>query len=160
MPRLVKVAAAQMGAINEGTSREECVERMRALLEQAIAEGVEILAYPELCLTPYFPKRIRDDADQFFETEMPNKVVAPLLERAREAGVALHIGYAEKDGPRRFNSSIYIDADGSVLVVYRKIHLPGVSTPDGYARVYEPYFFETGDTGFKVFEGARARVGI
>jgi predicted amidohydrolase len=158
--RQVKVAAAQMGAINEGTTREQCVERMLALLEQAIAEDVEILAYPELSLTPYFPKRIRDDADQFFETEMPNKVVEPLLQRAREAGVAVHIGYAEKDGGRHFNSSIYIDADGTVLGVYRKIHLPGVTKPDGYAKVYEPYFFETGDTGFKVFAGGRARVGI
>jgi predicted amidohydrolase len=158
--RQVKVAAAQMGAINEGTTREQCVERMLALLEQGIAEDVEILAYPELCLTPYFPKRIRDDADQFFEPEMPNKVVEPLLQRAREAGVAVHIGYAEKDGTRRFNSSIYIDGDGSVLGIYRKIHLPGASKPDGYAKVYEPHFFETGDTGFKVFEGARARVGM
>jgi predicted amidohydrolase len=86
--------------------------------------------------------------------------VDPLLQRAREAGVALHIGYAEKDGARRFNSSIYVDGDGTVLGTYRKIHLPGVSKPDGYAKVYEPYFFETGDTGFRVFEGARARVGI
>jgi predicted amidohydrolase len=160
MSRRVKVAAAQMGAINEGTTREQCVERMLALLEQAIAEDVEILAYPELCLTPYFPKRIRDDADQFFETEMPNKVVEPLLQRAREAGVAVHIGYAEKARARHYNSSIYIDADGTVLGVYRKIHLPGVTKPDGYAKVYEPYFFQTGDTGFKVFAGARARVGI
>jgi N-carbamoyl-D-amino-acid hydrolase len=106
------------------------------------------------------PKRIRDDADQFFETEMPNKVVEPLLARAREAGVAVHLGYAEKAGRRRFNSSIYVDGDGSVLGVYRKIHLPGVAKPDGFAKVYEPYFFESGDSGFKVFEGRRARVGI
>ncbi len=160
MPRYVKVAAAQMGAINEGTTREECVERMQALMEQAVAEDVEILAYPELALTPYFPKRIRDDADQFFETEMPNKAVAPLFQRAREARIAFHLGYAEKDGLRRFNTSIYVDADGTMLGIYRKIHLPGVTKPDGYAKVYEPHFFQSGDTGFKVFDGGKARVGI
>ena len=85
MPRHVKVAAAQMGPNNEGTSREEIVERMLGLLEQAVAENVEILAYPEMALTTYFPKRVRDDYDQFFETEMPPKALAPLLQRL-EAG--------------------------------------------------------------------------
>jgi predicted amidohydrolase len=160
MPHYVKVAAAQMGAINEGTTREECVDRMQGLLDQAIAEEVEILAYPELCLTPYFPKRIRDDVEHFYETEMPNKAVEPLLERARAAGIAVHIGYAERAGAQRFNSSIYIDGDGTVMGVYRKIHLPGTTKPDGYAKVFEPYFFDVGDTGFKVFDGAKAKVGI
>ena len=58
MSRYVKVAAAQMGPNNEGTSREAVVERMLALLDQAIGEGVELLVYPELALTTYFPKRI------------------------------------------------------------------------------------------------------
>src|SRR4026207_818067 len=88
MPRHVKGAAAQVGPNNEGTSREEIVERMLGLLEQAVAEDVEILAYPEMALTTYFPKRVRDDYDQFFETEMPPKALAPLLQRAREAGLA------------------------------------------------------------------------
>src|SRR5438309_6432845 len=87
MARYVTVAAAQLGAINEGTSREEMVDRMLTLLEQAIREGVQILAYPELALTPYFPKRIRDDYDQFFETEVPPKCLEPLLMRAGQAGV-------------------------------------------------------------------------
>ena len=52
MPRYLKVAAAQLGAIPEGTTREQMVERMLALMDQAIAEGVDLLAYPELALTP------------------------------------------------------------------------------------------------------------
>src|SRR5512134_2668782 len=98
MPRHVKVAAAQMGPNNEGTSREAIVERMMALLEQAAAEDVDILAYPEMALTTYFPKRIRDDFDQFFETEVPPKALAPLLARAAEAGIACHVGFCEKAG--------------------------------------------------------------
>ena len=160
MARYVKVAAAQLGAINEGTSREEMVDRMLALLEQAIREGVEILAYPELALTPYFPKRIRDDYDQFFETEMPPKCLEPLLRRAGQAGVVCHIGFAEKADGRYFNTAILTDETGALGGTFRKIHLPGVTKPDGHAQVYEPHFFESGDTGYRVFPTRRAKVGI
>lgn len=160
MPRYVKVAAAQMGPINEGTSRAEVVERMVALMDEGIKEDVEILAYPELCLTPYFPKRIRDDSDQFFETEMPSKVVAPLFEKAREARIAFHLGYAEREGGRSYNTAVLVDEDGTIFEKYRKTHLPGVTKPDGYAKVYEPYYFAHGDTGFKVFDAKKAKIGI
>jgi predicted amidohydrolase len=160
MPRYLKVAAAQLGAIPEGTTRETMVERMLALMEQAIAEGVEILAYPELALTPYFPKRIRDDADQFFEDEMPSKATKPLFEKARQARIAFHLGYAEKDGPRRYNTAIFVDEDGTIFEKYRKTHLPGTTKPDGHAMVYEPYYFAYGDTGFKVYDAKKAKVGV
>jgi len=160
MARYVKVAAAQLGAINEGTSREEMVDRMLALLEQAIREKVQILAYPELALTPYFPKRIRDDYDQFFETEVPPKCLEPLLRRAGQAGVVCHIGFAEKAGSRYFNTAILTDETGALGGTFRKIHLPGVTKPDGHAQVYEPHFFESGDTGYRVFPTRQAKVGI
>src|SRR5207302_1882199 len=67
MPRHIKVAAAQLGPNNEGTSREEIVERMLRLLAEAAREGVERIAYPEMALTTYFPKKIRPDFDQVFE---------------------------------------------------------------------------------------------
>jgi N-carbamoyl-D-amino-acid hydrolase len=160
MARFIKVAAAQLGAIPEGTSREQMVERMLALMEQAVAEGVEIIAYPELALTPYFPKRIRDDFDQFFEDEMPSPATKPLFEKARQAGIAFHLGYAEKDGRHRYNTAIFVDADGTIFEKYRKTHLPGTTKPDGHAMVYEPYFFEYGDTGFKVYDAKKAKVGV
>src|SRR5256714_3689006 len=109
MARWVKIAAAQMGPINEGTSREECVDRMLALLEHAIADHVELIAYPEMALTTYFPKRIREDYDQFFETDVPPKALEPLLRRAREAGVAVHVGFCEKAGGRYFNTALLTD---------------------------------------------------
>jgi predicted amidohydrolase len=160
MPHHVKVAAAQMGPNNEGTSREAIVERMMALLEQAAAEDVEILAYPEMALTTYFPKRIRDDFDQFFETEVPPKALAPLLGRAAEAGIACHVGFCEKADGRYFNTALLTDERGRLCGTFRKIHLPGRTRPDGHAQVYEPHFFESGDTGYKVFPTAKARVGI
>ena len=160
MARFVKVAAAQLGAIPEGTTREQMVERMLALMEQAIAERVEIIAFPELALTPYFPKRIRDDFDQFFEDELPSAATKPLFERARQGRIAFHLGYAEKDGGRRYNTAVFVDEDGTIFDKYRKTHLPGTTRPDGHAMVYEPYYFAYGDTGFKVYDAAKAKVGV
>jgi N-carbamoyl-D-amino-acid hydrolase len=160
MARWVKVAAAQMGPINEGTSRDEVVDRMLALLEQAIADRVELIAYPEMALTTYFPKRIRDDYEQFFETEMPPKALEPLLRRAREAAVAVHVGFCEKADGHHFNTALLTDERGGVAGTYRKIHLPGRPSPDGFAQVYEVRYFETGDTGYRVFPLAKARVGL
>ncbi len=160
MPRWVKVAAAQLGAIPEGTTRAQMVERMLALMEQAIVEDVEILAYPELALTPYFPKKLRDDADQFFEDSMPSKATQPLFDRAREARIAFHLGYAEKDGAKRYNTAVFVDEDGTIFEKYRKTHLPGTKKPDGHAMVFEPYYFAYGDTGFKVYDAKKAKVGV
>jgi predicted amidohydrolase len=160
MARWVKVAAAQMGPINEGTSRDEVVDRMLGLLEQAIAEQVELIAYPEMALTTYFPKKIRDDYDQFFESEVPPKALDPLLRRAREARVAVHVGFCEKDGGRYFNTALLTDESGALAGTYRKIHLPGRPSPDGVAQVYEVRYFETGDTGYRVFDLRKTKVGI
>jgi predicted amidohydrolase len=160
MPRFVRVAAAQLGAIPEGTTRKQMVDRMLLLLEQAAREQVEIIAYPELALTPYFPKRIRDDADQFFEDAMPSPVTQPLFDKAKEAGIAFHLGYAEKDGAKRYNTAIFVDEDGKIFPKYRKTHLPGTTKPDGHAMVYEPYFFAYGDTGFSVYDAKKGRIGV
>jgi predicted amidohydrolase len=160
MPRWISVAAAQMGPINEGTSREEVVGRMLALLEQASRQGVEVLVYPEMALTPYFPKRIREDYDHFFETEVPPKSLEPLLRAAGRAGIVCHVGFCEKAGARRFNTALLSDEAGGLVGTYRKIHLPGQPTPDGVAQVYEVRYFESGDTGFRVFPTKKVKVGI
>lgn len=160
MPRHVKVAAAQMGPNNDGTPREVIVERMLALLEQSIREGVELIAYPEMALTTYFPKRVRPDFDHFFETEVPPKSLEPLLRRAAQARVAVHVGFCEKAEGKYFNTALLTDRDGRLCGTFRKIHLPGTKIPDGFAQVHEPYYFAHGDTGYKVFDCAGAKVGI
>src|SRR2546422_1023628 len=132
--RAIKVAAAQMGPNNEGTSREEIVERMLGLLAEAVREGVELIAYPEMALTTYFPKKIRPDFDQFFETEVPPKALEPLLRRAAEARIAVHVGFCEKAGGKYFNTALLTDRDGRLCGTFRKIHLPGTKAPDGFAK--------------------------
>ena len=160
MARHIKIAAAQMGPNNEGVSREEIVDRMLALLDQAVADGVELIAYPEMALTTYFPKKIRPDFDQFFENEVPPKALEPLLTAAARAGVAVHVGFCEKADGKYFNTALLTDRDGRLCGTFRKIHLPGTKTPDGFAQVYEPYYFSHGDTGYRVFDAAGTRVGI
>jgi predicted amidohydrolase len=160
MPRMLKVAAAQMGPNNEGASREEIVDRMLALLDRAAAEQVELIAYPEMALTTYFPKKIRTDYDQFFESEVPPKALEPLLRRAAAARVAVHVGFCEKAEGKYFNTALLTDRDGRLCGTFRKIHLPGTKAPDGFAQVYEPYYFAHGDTGYRVFDACGAKVGI
>jgi len=160
--RYVKVAAAQLGPNNEGTPVDAIVTRMLRLMDEAIAERADIVAYPEMALSPYFPKRIREDAEQFFSREVPPAALAPVVERARGAGIIWHVGFCERDGDRRFNTAVLIDERGDVRGRYRKIHLPGTNRvePGTTGRVHEPYYFDPGDTGYRVFETPRARIGI
>src|SRR5437899_6797369 len=160
MPRHVKVAAAQMGPNQDGTRREAVVERMLALLYHAVTEDVELIVYPEMARTTYFPKRIRQDFDQFFETEVPPKALEPLLRRAAEARLGVHVGFCEKADGKYFNTALLTDRDGRLCGTFRKIHLPGTRAADGFAQVFEPYYFAHGDTGYRVFDAAGAKVGI
>src|SRR5439155_856475 len=123
-------------------------------------DGVELIVYPEMALTTYFPKKIRRDFDQFFETEVPPKALEPLLRRAAEARIAVHVGFCEKADGTYFNSALLTGRDGRLLGTFRKIHLPGTKAADGFAQVYEPYYFAHGDTGYRVWDCAGARVGI
>jgi len=136
------------------------VERMLALLEQAKQQGVELIAYPEMALTTYFPKKVRKDFDQFFETEVPPKALEPLLRRAKEAKIAVHAGFCEKAEGKYFNTALLTDTAGKLCGTFRKIHLPGTKEPDGFAQVYEPYYFAHGDTGYKIFDACGAKIGI
>ena len=160
MPRWLKIGAAQMGPNQDGTPREAIVERMLTLLETAARDGVELIVYPEMALTTYFPKRIRQDYDQFFETEVPPKALELLLRRAAEARVAVHVGFCEKADGKYFNTALLTDRDGRLRGTFRKIHLPGTKIPDGFAQVHEPYYFAHGDTGYRVFDAVGAKVGI
>src|SRR3989442_15288196 len=123
--RHIKVAAAQMGPNNEGTSREEIVERMLGLLAEAVREGVELIAYPEMALTTYFPKKIRPDFDQFFETEVPPKALEPLLRRAAEARIAVHVDRKST----RLNSS-HVRISYAVFCLKKKNNSMAELTPE------------------------------
>ena len=155
--RVVTVAAAQMGAIQKAESRKQVVERMLALMDRAKAGGADFIVYPELALTTFFPRYYMEDqreVDTWFEHEMPNAATAPLFVRAREHGMAMTFGYAERtaDG-HHFNTSIHVDATSGIVGKYRKVHLPGHSQfdPDRAFQHLEKRYFEPGDLGFPVY---------
>ncbi len=156
MARTITVAAAQLGPIQRAEPRSVAVERMVRLMERAHARGVQVVVFPELALTTFFPRHYYADlaeADGWFETAMPSDETAPLFEAARRYGIAFHLGYAERtpDG-RHFNTAILVSPAGEVMLKYRKVHLPGHAEYDPARQVQhlEKRYFDVGDLGFPV----------
>ncbi|OLO03611.1 N-carbamoyl-D-amino-acid hydrolase [Salinicola socius] len=160
------IGAAQMGPIQKSDSREAVVSRMLALLDRAAAQGCDLVVYPELALTTFFPRWYMEDQaeiDGWFEREMPNAATRPLFDRAREHGIAISFGYAEltPEG-HHFNTSILTDRQGNIVGKYRKVHLPGHVEYDA-ARDFqhlEKRYFEPGDLGFETFDNEGTLMGM
>jgi predicted amidohydrolase len=164
--REIVIAGAQMGPIQKIESREAVVSRMLALIEQAKGKRCDLVVFPELCLTTFFPRWYMEDqaeVDQYFETEMPNAATAPLFAAAKLAGIAISFGYAEltPEG-QHFNTSILTDKAGNIVGKYRKTHLPGHREYDNgraFQHLEKRYFLE-GDTGFPVWRTQNAIMGM
>src|SRR6201997_2990152 len=112
MARHITVAGAQLGPIARDESRQQVVSRLLELMKEAKSRGADLVVYPELALTTFFPRWWMEDEaeiDSFFEREMPNAATRPLFEGAREMGVVFYLGYAElavEDGrTRHYNTS-------------------------------------------------------
>jgi len=168
--RVIRIAAAQLGPIQLEDTRAQAVARMVSLLEEAHQQGVQLVVYPELALTTFFPRYFIDDEtylDSFYEREMPNPVVQPLFDRARELGVGFSLGYAElafaENGEKhRFNTAILVDPDGCIRGKYRKIHLPGhfENEPWRPFQHLEKRYFEPGNLGFGTFRTMNGIMGM
>lgn len=166
MARMLTIGAAQMGPIQRDDSRKDVVERLMNLLRQAHSSGCELVVFPELALTTFFPRWFVDDitqADHWYETEMPSPITQPLFDEARRLGIGFSLGYAEltADG-HRFNTQILVERDGRVVAKYRKVHIPGHEhhEPDRPFQHAERYYFEPSNEGFGVWEAFGARVGM
>ena len=169
MARLLTVGAAQLGPIARRESRADVVKRLLALLAQAHARGCELVVFPELALTTFFPRWWMEDQaeiDAFFEREMPGPETRPLFDEARRLGIGLCLGYAElvteAGRARRFNTSILVDRAGRIIGRYRKIHLPGHAEHEPWRAFQhlEKRYFEVGDLGFPVFRAFDGLVGM
>lgn len=151
--RRLTVAAGQLGPISAIEPRESVVSRLIQMLEQAHREGADLIAFPELALTTFFPRwyvegRPDLDLDSFYETEMPGPETKPLFDRAAELGIGFALGYAEltPDG-HRYNTQILVERDGSIVGHYRKVHLPGHREHEPWREFQhlERRYFEKGD---------------
>lgn len=170
MSRNLVIAAAQLGPVHRAESRSSVVIRMMQLMEKAASRGAELVVFPELALTTFFPRwylQDQKDIDAFFETQMPSEETQPLFEAAARLGLSFSFGYAEKTQDakgetRRFNTSVLVGPSGEVLLKYRKIHLPGHSDHE----IWRPFqhlekrYFEVGDLGFPVAEALGGRIGM
>ena len=169
MSRKLKVAAAQLGAINLADSRESVVTRLVEMLREAHASGCKLVVFPELALTTFFPRYLyetQEEVDAWFESEMPNTATQPLFDEAKKLGVGFYLGYAElteiEGRTRRFNTAIVVGADGNIIGKYRKVHLPGrvEPIPDAPFHHLEKRYFEYGDLGFPVWRGFDTILGM
>ena len=170
MSRILHIAAAQMGPIAKEETRHEVVARQIALLREAHAQGAQLVVFPELALTTFFPRwHLTDPAEieSYYETEMPGPETAALFNEARRLGIGFALGYAElhteADGQKRFyNSTILVERDGRHVATFRKVHIPGHKNPepDRPFQHMERYYFEPGPDGFGVWNAFGGRVGM
>lgn len=150
MPQTM-VAAVQMCCSAEPS---ENIAHAEELVRQAAAKGAQIILLPELFERPYFCQERRYEYYAYATTVTENPAVQRFREVCQELEIVIPISFYEKDGTRLFNSVAMIDADGSVLGVYRKTHIPD----DHYYQ--EKFYFTPGNTGFRVFETRFGRVGV
>ena len=166
MTRIITVGAAQLGPIQKRHDRQSVVKRLVALLQQAHAAGCDIVVFPELALTTFFPRWFVEnisETDHYYETQMPSPVTAPLFDEAKRLGIGFCLGYAELTPQgERFNTQILVEKDGSVVAKYRKVHIPGHehNEPEREFQHAERYYFTPSDEGFGVWNAFNAKVGM
>jgi len=165
MTRLLEVAAAQMGPVARADSRESVVERLLVMLREAAGRGAQLVVFPELALTTFFPRWDLSDTElvEFFEREMPSAATQPLFDEARRLGVGFHLGYAElTPDAHRYNSAVLVEADGRIVTRFRKVHLPGHEEPEAWRpfQHLERKYFEPGAEGFRVHRAFGGLIGI
>ena len=166
MTRIITIGAAQLGPIQKDHTRQQVVARLIDLLRKAHSAGCDVVVFPELALTTFFPRWFVDnisETDHYYETEMPSPITAPLFEEAKKLGIGFCLGYAELTSKgERFNTQILVEKDGSIVAKYRKVHIPGheENEPDRAFQHAERYYFTPSNEGFGVWNAFGARVGM
>jgi N-carbamoylputrescine amidase len=146
--RNVTFAAAQFAC---SWDRRANIDKAKDLVHAAAAQGANVILLQELFETPYF---CQDQSPDHFKLAAPaegNPLIAEMADLAKSLNVVLPVSFFERAGHAHFNSLAMVDADGKVLGIYRKSHIPD---GPGYQ---EKYYFTPGDTGFKVW---RTRFGV
>jgi N-carbamoylputrescine amidase len=148
--RELTVSVIQFTCVDD---RRTNLEMAEAMIRRAAVAGAKVILLPELFETPYFCK---DQKPEWFGAATAvdeNPALKRLTAVAAELGVVLPVSFFERANAAYYNSLAMVDADGRVLGVYRKSHIPD---GPGYQ---EKYYFNPGDTGFKVFQTRYARIG-
>ncbi len=137
-----------------GWSRDDNLARAEARVRAAAQDGAQVILLSELFEAPYF---CTEQDARHFELAQPlagNTTVARFAQLARALGVVLPISFFERAGAVFYNTVAMVDADGTVLGIYRKTHIPD---GPGYS---EKFYFTPGDTGFRVWDTRFGRLGV
>jgi predicted amidohydrolase len=162
MPRRIRVAAAQLGAVHRDSTRQDTLSRMIKLLQSASTLNAQLVLLPETAFTAFFPRHLISDQqelDSYFEhaDDVPGSPhTKPLFDEAKKLGIDISVGFAERtaDG-KGYNTSVYYSASqGKAIAKYRKVHLPGTKEPfenPNAVNQLEKRYFVPGNLGFKAF---------
>lgn len=149
--KAVKLAIVQMKMSN---NLEENLNKVTKFIKEAVKNNAKIILLPELFENLYF---CQEQYDHLFSLASPvekHPFLSHFQSIAKEYNVVLPISFFEKAGQAYFNSLAMIDADGEILGIYRKTHIP-----DGPC-YQEKYYFNPGDTGFKVWDTQYGKIGV
>ncbi len=147
----ITVAALQLAF---GGDMAANIANVSRLVREAVARGAQVVLPPELFEGPYFC-RVEDEG--LFATARPvgeHPAVLAMQALAAELSVSIPTSFFEADGPHHYNSLAMVGPDGQVQGVYRKSHIPD---GPGYE---EKFYFRPGNTGFKVWPGPGATLGV
>ncbi len=147
----ISVGALQLAFSND---IEANIANVSRLVREAAAKGAQVILPPELFEGEYFC-RVEDEA--LFANARPtaeHRAVQAMQALAAELKVWIPTSFFEADGPHHYNSLAVVNPDGKVAGVYRKSHIPD---GPGYE---EKYYFRPGNTGFKVWDGPAAKLGV
>lgn len=149
--RKVKVAALQFSCSKDV---QENINKAEKMVKEEADNGANIILLPELFERQYFCQEKRYDYYNYALPLEKNPAVNRFKEVAKELGVVIPVSFYERDIDRLFNTVAMIDADGSVLGIYRKTHIPD----DHFYQ--EKFYFTPGDSGFKVFDTRFGCIGV
>ena len=149
--RKVTIAATQMMC---GTDRDENIAKAETLVREAASKGAQIILLQELFETLYFCQSQKQDFFSLAADIQDNPAVRHFSALARQLGVVLPISFFEKKNQAYYNTVAVVDADGAILGIYRKSHIPD---GPGYQ---EKFYFSPGDTGFRVWKTRYGTIGI
>jgi N-carbamoylputrescine amidase len=149
--RPITLAATQFACSWDLPANADAAERV---VRTAAARGAQVVLVQELFATPYFCITQRAEYLSLAAPADGHPLIARFATLARELGIVMPVSFFERAGTAFFNSVAMVDADGKILGLYRKSHIP---QGPGYE---EKYYFSPGDTGFRVWDTAFGRIGV
>lgn len=147
MPRL---AIAQLAA---SPRLEDNLEKARRVIDEAARDGADLVLFPEVNLSPFFPSHPAGDASEYL-VDMDDPAVRALREACRKAGVFALPNVYLREGDRNYDASILIDRGGEVLGISKMVH---ITQQPGF---HEQDYYSPSDEGFRVFETEIGRIGV